>query len=92
MQDVEAVVLVTTVEIAPNYSKAIKLRRGDDPHDAAAAFCRAFCLSEEVQAPLARHLETNLKRAMVHRLPLRLAFGPSSAQQHNSESVKSPRQ
>lgn len=64
----EEVVLVTTVEIAPNYSKALKLRRGDDPHEVAEAFCRAFCLSADVQVPLGRHLASNMKKAMVRKL------------------------
>lgn len=60
------VVLVTTVEIAPGFSRPIRLRSGDSAHEKAKEFCRQFCLSADVvAAPLGRHLQENLDKATV---------------------------
>jgi hypothetical protein len=59
------VVLVTTVEIAPGFSRPIELRRGDCAHDKALEFCKQFYLSADVAAPLAQHLQENLEKAKV---------------------------
>jgi hypothetical protein len=61
----ENVVLVTTVEIAPGFSRPIRLRSGDSATEKALEFCIEFCLSAEVAAPLARHLQDNLEKATV---------------------------
>jgi hypothetical protein len=58
-------VLVTTVEIAPGFSRPIKLRRGDSANEKALDFCKQFYLSADVAAPLARHLQENLEKATV---------------------------
>lgn len=61
----EDVVLVTTVEIAPGFSRPIRLQRGDCARSRALEFCTEFCLSEDVAAPLARHLQENLDKTTV---------------------------
>lgn len=59
------VVLVTTVEIASGFSRPIRLRSGDSTSDKALEFCKHFCLSADVAASLARHLQDNLEKATV---------------------------
>lgn len=61
----EDAVLVTTVEIAPGFSRSIRLQRGDCAWSRALDFCAEFCLSEDVAAPLASHLQENLDKATV---------------------------
>jgi len=61
----EEVMLLTTVDIAPGYSKVIKMRRADNALDVAKQFCRANGLPDAVIGALEAHLTSHLKQASV---------------------------
>lgn len=62
------VILVTTVEIAPGFSRPIRLRRGDSTRKKALEFCEHFCLPPNVAGPLSRHLQENVDKATVRSI------------------------
>eukprot|EP00201_Polytomella_parva_P004719 CAMPEP_0175073044 /NCGR_PEP_ID=MMETSP0052_2-20121109/20299_1 /TAXON_ID=51329 ORGANISM="Polytomella parva, Strain SAG 63-3" /NCGR_SAMPLE_ID=MMETSP0052_2 /ASSEMBLY_ACC=CAM_ASM_000194 /LENGTH=814 /DNA_ID=CAMNT_0016340721 /DNA_START=84 /DNA_END=2525 /DNA_ORIENTATION=- len=55
--------LVTTVDIGGGLSGKIELHRGDEPLDAAKAFCIKHNLPSTIVEPLTLHLIENLKKA-----------------------------
>lgn len=57
------VILVTTVDIGDGKSDKIEIRRGDDPEDAARAFCMRHNLPASITTPLTAHILDNLKKA-----------------------------
>ncbi len=62
-KDERPVILVTTVDIGDGKSDKIEIRRGDDPEDAARAFCMRHNLPASITTPLTAHILDNLKRA-----------------------------
>lgn len=61
LDDLRPVLLVTTVDIGEGVTGRVEVRLGDDPEDAARAFCAANGLPESVVMPLALHLQSNLE-------------------------------
>lgn len=57
------VVLITTVDIGGGKSDKIEIRKGDEPSDAARAFCQKHGLPDSVVGPLTMHILDNLKKA-----------------------------
>jgi hypothetical protein len=51
------------VDIGGGRSDKIELRRGDDPTDAARAFCQRHSLPPSVVGPLTMHILDNLRKA-----------------------------
>lgn len=60
LEDPRPVLLVTTVDIGDGVTGRVEVRLGDDPEDAARAFCATNGLPESVVLPLAAHLQSNL--------------------------------
>uniref|UniRef100_A0A7S0R6Y6 PFU domain-containing protein n=1 Tax=Chlamydomonas leiostraca TaxID=1034604 RepID=A0A7S0R6Y6_9CHLO len=62
-KDNRAVVLITTVDIGGGRNGKIELRKGDEPVDAARAFCQKHGLPESVIGPLTNHLLDHMRKA-----------------------------
>ena len=62
-KDERPVILVTTVDIGGGKSDKIEFRRGDDPTDAAKAFCNKHGLPATIVGPLTHHILDHLKKA-----------------------------
>ncbi|KFM25825.1 hypothetical protein F751_1439 [Auxenochlorella protothecoides] len=60
LEDPRPVLLVTTVDIGDGVTGRVEVRLGDDPEDAARAFCATNGLPESVVLPLTAHLQSNL--------------------------------
>ncbi len=56
-------ILITTVDIGNGKSDRIELKQGDDPSDAARAFCLQHGIPETVVGPLTDHILDNLRKA-----------------------------
>ena len=63
-EDLRPVLLVTTVDIGDGQSGKIEVREGDDPVDAARAFCRRYGLPESIVGPLSLHILENIERGI----------------------------
>lgn len=57
-------VLITTVDIGGGRSGKIEVRKGDEPQDAARAFCKMHGLPDSVVGPLTDHLLDHLRKAV----------------------------
>lgn len=83
------VVLLTTVDIAPGYSKVIKMRRGENAYNVAQLFCRAHGLPDVVISALEAHLQSHLDQVDV-RLPsseVRKSSGILLKQKYNMKLI-----
>ena len=63
VEDPRPTVLVTTVDIGEGRTGRIELREGDEPVQAAIAFCQQYGLPESIVEPLALHIQDNMDRA-----------------------------
>jgi len=61
--DERPVVLITTVDIGNGKSDKIEIRKGDEPKDAALAFCNRHGLPTNIVGPLTQHILDNLRKA-----------------------------
>ncbi|GFR40398.1 hypothetical protein Agub_g950 [Astrephomene gubernaculifera] len=62
------VLLVTTVDVGGGASERIEVRAGENPEDVARAFCQQHHLPDAIIAPLAAHLDENLRKAALSRM------------------------
>eukprot|EP00892_Ulva_mutabilis_P011944 jgi/Ulvmu1/9121/UM005_0217.1 len=85
----QEVVLLTTVDIAPGYSKVIKMRRVDKARDVAQQFCRANGLPDAVIGALEAHLKSHLMEAGISPEPSQQPHGSLDSQKQQSpRSIK----